>query len=176
MYSSGTAQPVRVPVLVTMAADSSTKPLVSGYRHGRVPRAVREQQLLDLAERLFIENGYDSFSIEDLCRAARISRPIVYEHFGSKEGLYLACLRRIRAEFEDTLINATIGGSDRGEQLERGADAESVLAAAHAISAIGEQLGRWWLRNPDIPRARIVGYYRDFCLGGLTGLLEQPEQ
>jgi hypothetical protein len=28
----------------------------------------------------------------------------------------------------------------------------------------------------DIPRARIVGYYRDFCLGGLTGLLEQPDQ
>src|SRR4030081_2822977 len=106
-----------------MAADASAKPLVSGYKHGRVPRAVREQQLLDLAERLFIENGYDGFSIEDLCRAAGGSRPIVYEHFGAKEGLYLGCLRRIRAEFEDTLINATIGGTDPGEQLERGAEA-----------------------------------------------------
>src|ERR1700716_2081035 len=101
----------------------SERPSVHGYKHGRVPRAVREQQLLDLAEQLFIEKGYDRMSIEDLCRAAGVSRPIVYEHFGSKDGIYLACVRRIRAEFEEAMLGASAGGNDLATTLERGADA-----------------------------------------------------
>ena len=79
---------------------------VAGYKRGRVPRAIREQQLLDHAEQLLLENGYGGFSIEDLCRAAGVSRPIVYEHFGSKDGVYIACLRRIRGEFEQAIRDA----------------------------------------------------------------------
>src|ERR1700716_1793906 len=96
---------------------------VAGYKHGRVPRAVRSNQLLDLAEELLIEHGYAGFSIDDLCRAAGVSRPIVYEHFGSKDGIYLACVRRIRAEFEDAVLNAPAGSHDLATTLERGADA-----------------------------------------------------
>jgi AcrR family transcriptional regulator len=189
---------------------------VAGYKHGRVPRAVRNNQLLDLAEELLIENGYAGFSIDDLCRAAGVSRPIVYEHFGSKDGIYLACVRRIRSEFELAVLNASAGSHDLATTLERGADAffsilerdprrwslvyggatalvgpladqlaelrdatveqiavasapfaphaepERVSAWAHAVSGAGEQLGRWWLRNPHIPRERIVSYHRDF--------------
>ena len=39
---------------------------VNGYKHGRVPRAVRREQLLQLAEELFMENGHGGFSIDDL--------------------------------------------------------------------------------------------------------------
>jgi AcrR family transcriptional regulator len=46
---------------------------------------MREAQLLDLAERLFIENGYSGFSIEALCTVAGVSRPLVYKHFASKD-------------------------------------------------------------------------------------------
>jgi AcrR family transcriptional regulator len=189
---------------------------VAGYKHGRVPRAIRNNQLLDLAEELLIEHGYAGFSIDDLCRAAGVSRPVVYEHFGSKDGIYLACVRRIRAEFEDAVLAASAGGQDLATTLERGADAffsilerdprrwslvygganalvgpladqlaelrdqtvdqialasapfarhaepERITAWAHAVSGAGEQLGRWWLRNPEIPRERIVAYHRDF--------------
>src|SRR5882757_4472745 len=89
-----------------MAEKTTATGHVAGYKHGRVPRAIREQQLLDLAEALFIDNGYAGFSIEDLCQAANVSRPVVYHHFGSKDGIYLACLRRIRDEFEAALIDA----------------------------------------------------------------------
>jgi AcrR family transcriptional regulator len=205
----------------------ATKPRqVSGYNHGRVPRAVRERQLLDVAEQLFIQRGYDGTSIEDLARAAGVSRPIVYGHFGSKDGVYLACLRRIRAAFERDMISAAAGGTGLIEQLDRGANAfysmlereperwslvyggatmllgsladeltdlrfatvdriaaiirphmldadpERVTAFAHAISAVGEQLGRWWLRNPHIPRERIVAHHRDFCWAGASQLLD----
>src|ERR1700737_3457217 len=96
---------------------------VNGYRHGRVPRDVRRGQLLELAEELFMEKGYGGFSIDDLCRAAGISRPIVYEHFGSKDGIYLACLRRIRAEFEQALLAAASNGADLETTVELSAEA-----------------------------------------------------
>lgn len=106
-----------------MAAKTTRTGQVAGYRHGRVPRAIREQQLLDLAERLFIERGYAGFSIEDLCQAANVSRPIVYQHFGSKDGIYLACLRRIRDEFDDTLIDAASNAPTDTAAIQQGADA-----------------------------------------------------
>src|SRR3982074_1391498 len=87
-------------------------PDVNGYKHGRVPREVRRSQLLELAEEVFMEKGYGGFSIDDLCRAAGVSRPIVYEHFGSKDGIYIACLRSIRAEFEVALLAAAENGAD----------------------------------------------------------------
>jgi AcrR family transcriptional regulator len=96
---------------------------VAGYKRGRVPRAVREQQLLDHAEELLIENGYGGFSIEDLCRAAGVSRPIVYDHFGSKDGVYIACLRRIRGEFEGAIVEAAAGASELAEVFALGVDA-----------------------------------------------------
>jgi AcrR family transcriptional regulator len=97
---------------------------VDGYKHGRVPREVRRGQLLELAEQLFMEKGYGGFSIDDLCRAAGISRPIVYEHFGSKDGIYLACLRRIRAEFEGMLLAAAAeGGADLQETAKHSSEA-----------------------------------------------------
>lgn len=203
---------------------------VAGYKHGRVPRAIRNQQLLDLAEQLLIENGFAGFSIEDLCRAAGVSRPIVYERFGSKEGIYLACLRRVRGEFEQALIDAAASTSEVLTALERGSDAffstlereprrwslvyggatalvgpiaddvealrtetvdriaailasfiphadpERLTALAHAISGAGEQLGRWWLRNPDIPRHRIVAHHCDFCAPAIARLADSVRQ
>lgn len=64
----------------------------------------RAAQLLDVAERLFIEQGYEQTSLEDVARAAGVSRPIVYQHHGSKERLYLAAVARARGALqEDTL-------------------------------------------------------------------------
>jgi AcrR family transcriptional regulator len=86
-------------------------------------RAAREQQLLDLAEELFLSNGYERTSIEDIARAAGVTRPVVYEHYGSKEGIYLACVRRARDHFNSDVIHAVAGTDDALEQLRRGADA-----------------------------------------------------
>jgi AcrR family transcriptional regulator len=105
---------------------SSTKvstAVVNGYRHGRVPRPVREQQLLDVAEEQFATRGYDGASIEEIARLAGVSRPIVYDHFGDKEGLYLACLRRARGELEEMILTATASARTPREMLERGTDA-----------------------------------------------------
>jgi AcrR family transcriptional regulator len=98
-------------------------PVVNGYRHGRVPRPVREQQLLDVAEEQFVTRGYDGASIEEIARLAGVSRPIVYDHFGDKEGVYLACLRRARGELEELILKATASARTPREMLERGTGA-----------------------------------------------------
>jgi AcrR family transcriptional regulator len=96
---------------------------VGGFPHGRVPAPVRAEQLLDVAERLFAERGYGSTSIERIAREARVTRPVVYEHFGSKDGIYLACLRRARGQLETMIAAAVASAEGPREQIERGADA-----------------------------------------------------
>jgi AcrR family transcriptional regulator len=97
--------------------------LVNGYRHGRVPREVREQQLLDVAEEQFVKNGYGGASIEVIARLAGVSRPIVYDHFVGKEGVYLACLRRARGELEEMILSAVASARTPREMVERGVGA-----------------------------------------------------
>ncbi|WP_434278036.1 TetR/AcrR family transcriptional regulator [Acinetobacter sp. CE-15] len=77
---------------------------IDGYKHGRVPRAIREKQILDIAEKQFIELGYDEVSIESIRTAANVSRPMVYDYFGSKDQVYLACVKRARTEYENKLV------------------------------------------------------------------------
>jgi AcrR family transcriptional regulator len=88
-----------------------------------VPRQVREQQLLDVAEEQFAEHGYGGASIEVIARLAGVSRPIVYDHFGDKEGVYIACLRRARGELEQMILAAVASASSPREMLERGTGA-----------------------------------------------------
>jgi AcrR family transcriptional regulator len=96
---------------------------VAGHAHGRVPRAVRVEQLLEIAKRLFAARGYHATSIEEIARSAGVTRPIVYEHFGSKDGVYLACLRRAREQLDEVIAAAAGSGGDPGEQLWRGINA-----------------------------------------------------
>jgi len=77
---------------------------LDGYKHGRVPRAIREKQILDIAEKQFIELGYDDVSIESIRTEAKVSRPMVYDYFGSKDQVYLACVKRARTEYENKLV------------------------------------------------------------------------
>ena len=67
---------------------------VQDFKHGQVPRAVRERQVLELAEALFAERGYGGASMDELARRAGVTKPVVYELFGSKEGLFGACVDR----------------------------------------------------------------------------------
>jgi len=111
------------PDLETPGEEDDSVPTVDGYRHGQVPRAVRERQLLDLAEELLAEHGYDGLSIEEIARLAGVSRPIVYAHFKDKESLYLACLRRAREELEHMILEATANATNAREMVELGTNA-----------------------------------------------------
>ena len=65
----------------------------------RVPRTrmtgtQRREQLVQIARSLFAERGYDATSIEEISQRAQVSKPVVYEHFGGKEGLYAVVVDR----------------------------------------------------------------------------------
>jgi AcrR family transcriptional regulator len=83
-------------------------------------RAQRRQQLLDVGRTLFAERGYEATSIEEIASRAKVSKPVVYEHFGGKEGLYAVVVDR---EMQRLLGNfsSALQGDDPRELLEQAA-------------------------------------------------------
>ena len=77
----------------------------------------RREQLLDIGRRLFAERGLDGTSIEEIAAQAGVSKPVVYEHFGGKEGLYAVVVDR---EVERFLTMATrlLDGEDTMAKFE----------------------------------------------------------
>lgn len=56
--------------------------------------AQRRDQLIGVALSAFAEKGFDGTSVEDIASRAEVSKPVVYEHFGGKEGLYAVVVDR----------------------------------------------------------------------------------
>ena len=70
----------------------------------------RREQLLDVSRQLFAEKGFDGTSVEEIAARAQVSKPVVYEHFGGKEGMYAVVVdREIQA-----LTGALIGALEKG--------------------------------------------------------------
>jgi AcrR family transcriptional regulator len=60
----------------------------------RLSAAERRVQLMDVARLVFAARGYEASAIDEVAQQAGVSKPIVYEHFGSKEGLHAAVVER----------------------------------------------------------------------------------
>ncbi len=73
----------------------------------------RRQQLLDVGRSLFAERGFDATSIEEIAARAGVSKPVVYEHFGGKEGLYAVVVDREMQRLLDRFTSALSGGHPR---------------------------------------------------------------
>jgi AcrR family transcriptional regulator len=79
---------------------------VADYPHGRVPRELRQRQIVELAEQLFAERGYAGASMDELSRRAGVTKPVIYELFGSKDGLFRACVERAMRGMADSVAAA----------------------------------------------------------------------
>lgn len=76
----------------------------------RMTATQRREQLLAVSRRLFAEKGFEGTSIEEIAARAEVSKPVVYEHFGGKEGIYAVVVdREIQA-----LTSALSGALDEG--------------------------------------------------------------
>ena len=152
-------------------------------RRKRMPRALREQQILAAAEEVFAERGFQATSMDEVAQRVGVSKPMLYEYFTSKEGLLLACVARIRADLHSATLAAVAAAEQDGARavLEAGLEAyfdfadrhgrawavllnESVIVAGPAEEAIeairGQQtrliteaLGRWL---PSASPARVA--------------------
>ena len=72
-------------------------------KHSRLDPAQRRQQILDAANDLFAERGYEEVTVEDIARAAGVTRGLVHHYFGGRTEVYLALLERLYAIREETL-------------------------------------------------------------------------
>ncbi|MBV9379462.1 MAG: TetR/AcrR family transcriptional regulator [Streptosporangiaceae bacterium] len=80
----------------------------------------RREQLLDIGRRLFAERGFEGTSIEEIAAKAGVSKPVVYEHFGGKEGLYAVVVDR-EVDRLLTMATALLDGGHSRAKFEAGA-------------------------------------------------------
>jgi AcrR family transcriptional regulator len=159
--------------------------------------------MLDAAERVFAESSFAAASMEQIAIDSGITKALIYQYFGSKERLYVACVERSRRELFDRMEEAAAEAEGpvarlnlltsiylenlialKGrpillygdapveavdEMRERNAQALTrILAidfpevepaelemAANLIVGAGEQVGRWWTRNPEVPVSSV---------------------
>jgi AcrR family transcriptional regulator len=171
----------------------------------RVPRGEREQLMLDAAEGEFGRIGFVGTSMDDIARASGVTKALLFRYFGTKEGLYNACMERVRGRLFDGIeewiadlpigmprleafieayfafldehrdqrwllyseVSAGTANALRvlnaeaiGRMLRSGLPAEleqvDLEILAHSMVGAGEQVGRWWLDQEDVPRKVVV--------------------
>jgi AcrR family transcriptional regulator len=93
---------------------------IEDFRHGRVPRPLRERQLVELGEQLFAERGFARASMDELARRAGVTKPVIYELFGSKEGLFRACLEGLALRLAERIADAARAEEEPEARLRAG--------------------------------------------------------
>jgi AcrR family transcriptional regulator len=116
-------------------------------------RAERERQMLDVAEEVFAEQGYGAVSMEEIAVRVGLSKPMLYEYFGSKEGLLLATIARARGELREVTERAAAEAGSPEDKLHSGYLAYFRFNEAHR-------------------RAWLVLLQEPLLLGGAAGEIE----
>lgn len=119
-------------------------------RRRRLSGTERRAQLIDVGRAVFAKRGYAATSVEEIAHKAKVSKPVVYEHFGGKEGLYAVVVDREMDYIVRRVVEAIATGSAR-ERVERASlafltyvrdypDGFAVLAQDSPISAANGRL------------------------------------
>jgi len=83
----------------------------------RLPASERRAQLIEVGRSVFAKRGYEGTSMEEIADRAKVSKPVVYEHFGGKEGLYAVIVDREMDYVVRRIVEAISVGSPR-ERIE----------------------------------------------------------
>ena len=86
-------------------------------RAARLPKDQRRAQLLDAASDVFTTRGYHAAAMDDIAEAAGVSKPVLYQHFGSKLDLYLALLDSSCERLVDIVSDALDSTEDNAERV-----------------------------------------------------------
>ena len=85
-----------------------------------MPRAARKAQMLAVAEEVFAERGYLAASMDEIAERVGVSKPMLYEYFGSKEGLLVGCIDKARTELREATEQAVIHADSPENMLRLG--------------------------------------------------------
>ncbi|MGW1893352.1 TetR/AcrR family transcriptional regulator [Streptomyces sp. NPDC002004] len=106
--------------MTTARASAAPEPAGGGTQGGRgggrgagtkgVPRARREEQILDAALEEFGRHGHAAASMAEIARRVGVTKPMLYTYFGSKDGLYAACVDhigpRLLAAMDEAMVSS----------------------------------------------------------------------
>ena len=99
---------------------SATKNETRAPTPTRLPAARRRRQLLDVALRVFAEQGYHDASMNDIAVAAGVTKPVLYQHFTSKRELFTELLGDVGRDLQDTITKAVAAADGPREMVELG--------------------------------------------------------
>jgi len=97
----------------------------------KVADSTVREKLMSAAIALFARKGYAATTVREIVEAARVTKPVLYYHFGSKEGIFLAMMREALAEFEATVASALTGGGKAQARILRFLDQMLALLLQH---------------------------------------------
>lgn len=115
---------------------SDTKKGPAGSVSRRLSKAERRRQLLDTALLIVREEGVDRLTLGHLAARAGVSKPIAYDHFGTRSGLLIELYKSIDAEQAKALRDALATGERNLEETAR------ILAAAY-VHCTADSSGEW---------------------------------
>jgi AcrR family transcriptional regulator len=129
-------------------------------------RADRRDQLLDTAQQVFLARGYGPASMDDVAEAAGVTKPVLYDHFGSKDGLLAAVIERAGAQ----MLEATTGAI---------ADLDPETALRQGLTSyfryVDDHAGAWTLLlhevAPGTPAAAAVDRIRQVQVEVIAALV-----
>jgi len=127
----------------------------------------RRAQLIEVGRRVFALRGYDAASMEEIATRAKVTRPIVYTHFGDKEGVFKAVVEIETAELERRIVDAVSSGPPR-QRLERAAlsflsyvrdrpDGFRILSDERAPAVAGDRAAQQLVDAVAERVARVIG-------------------
>ncbi|MFE6126933.1 MULTISPECIES: TetR/AcrR family transcriptional regulator [Streptomyces] len=141
---------------------------VKGVKSKRMPRAVRERQMMDAAVQTFGQRGYRAASMDEIAELAGVSKPLVYLYLNSKEELFTACIRREAAALIAAVEAAVEPGLPADRQLWAGLAAFFTHTAEHPD---GWAVLHQQARTHGEPFALEVAAMRDEIVTFVTGLI-----
>ncbi|GAA2111385.1 TetR/AcrR family transcriptional regulator [Microlunatus panaciterrae] len=134
---------------MTPAPVSPPKEPSRARRSGRVrmTSAERREQLIDVSRALFASRGFEGTSVEEIAARAEVSKPVVYEHFGGKEGLYAVVVDREVRNLLEGIRGSLTSGRQRElieqaalallDYIEQNTDGFRILARDSSVGSTG---------------------------------------
>jgi AcrR family transcriptional regulator len=113
--------PARHDGRVSEPASSAASRTAKRDGRARMTGKERREQLLDIGRSLFAQKGFDATSVEEIALNAGVSKPVVYEHFGGKEGLYAVVVDREMSKLLAAVTGALTSTGSPRQLLERAA-------------------------------------------------------
>ncbi len=124
------------------------------------PRSGTAGQILDVAERLVQERGFNGFSYADVAEELRISKAALHYHFASKAELGEALVERYAIRFTDALAQVDERITDAREKLRAYAQLYADVFSDERMCLCG-MLAADYATLPDPMRTRVVGFFDD---------------